>query len=60
VGEVAAQYFMLSGLARFLVEFIRINPRSFLGLTNAQAASLLSMAAGALLLLVVRRRFKGK
>ncbi|HSA94316.1 MAG TPA: prolipoprotein diacylglyceryl transferase family protein [Terriglobales bacterium] len=58
VGEVAAQYFMLSGLARFLVEFIRINPRSVFGLTNAQAVSLLSMAAGVILVIVVRRRFK--
>ncbi|MGH9602716.1 MAG: prolipoprotein diacylglyceryl transferase family protein, partial [Terriglobales bacterium] len=59
-GEVAAQYFLLTGLARFLVEFIRINPRSFFGFTNAQVASILFMIAGAALLIVVRRRFKAE
>jgi len=48
-GSVFAIYLILTGLARFLVEFIRINPRSFLGLTNAQAASVLSVIAGAAL-----------
>src|SRR5262249_47714274 len=44
VGLVTAEYLLLSGLERFLVEFIRINPRSFLGVfSNAQAASLASM-----------------
>ncbi len=60
VGEVAAQYFLLSGLARFLVEFIRINPRSIFGFTNAQVASLAFMIAGAVLLLVVRQRFRSQ
>jgi phosphatidylglycerol---prolipoprotein diacylglyceryl transferase len=45
-GDVFAAYLVLTGLARFLVEFIRINPRSFLGMSNAQAASLASMIAG--------------
>jgi phosphatidylglycerol---prolipoprotein diacylglyceryl transferase len=49
-GGVFAMYLILTGVARFLVEFIRINPRSFFGLTNAQAASLVSLLAGALLL----------
>lgn len=48
-GFVFAQYLLLTGTARFLVEFIRINPRSFFGLTNAQAASLTSIAAGLIL-----------
>lgn len=48
-GTVFAAYLVLTGIARFLVEFIRINPRSFLGITNAQAASLASIVAGALL-----------
>ena len=60
VGEVAAQYFLLSGLARFLVEFIRLNPRSILGFTNAQVASLGFMITGAALLMVVRRRFRAE
>ncbi len=48
-GRVFAAYLVLTGLARFLVEFIRINPRSFLGMSNAQAASVVSIAAGAVL-----------
>jgi phosphatidylglycerol---prolipoprotein diacylglyceryl transferase len=48
-GGVFAAYLVLTGVARFLVEFIRINPRSFLGMSNAQAASLVSAIAGALL-----------
>ena len=48
-GYVFAVYLVLTGAARFLVEFIRINPRSFLGLTNAQVASLVSVLAGAVL-----------
>jgi phosphatidylglycerol---prolipoprotein diacylglyceryl transferase len=48
-GSVFAAYLLLTGAARFLVEFIRINPRSFFGLTNAQTASVASMIAGALL-----------
>src|SRR5262249_2017503 len=48
-GTVFAAYLVLTGLARFIVEFIRINPRSFLGMTNAQGASLASMVAGGLL-----------
>jgi len=48
-GSVFAAYLVMTGAARFLVEFIRINPRSFFGLTNAQAASVASMIAGAAL-----------
>jgi phosphatidylglycerol---prolipoprotein diacylglyceryl transferase len=48
-GTIFASYLLLTGLARFLVEFIRINPRSFFGLTNAQAASLASCLVGAIL-----------
>jgi phosphatidylglycerol:prolipoprotein diacylglycerol transferase len=45
-GTIFAAYLFLTGLARFLVEFIRINPRSFLGMSNAQAAGLFSALAG--------------
>jgi phosphatidylglycerol---prolipoprotein diacylglyceryl transferase len=48
-GSAFAAYLILTGVARFLVEFIRINPRSFFGLTNAQVASLLSVIAGTIL-----------
>ena len=48
-GNVFAAYLVLTGAARFLVEFIRINPRSFLGMSNAQAAGLACIIAGAIL-----------
>jgi phosphatidylglycerol---prolipoprotein diacylglyceryl transferase len=50
-GKVFAAYLILTGAARFLVEFIRINPRSFLGMSNAQSAAVLSMVAGVILAL---------
>jgi prolipoprotein diacylglyceryl transferase len=49
-GEIFANYLILTGIARFLIEIIRINPRSFLGMSNAQAASVASIIAGAVLL----------
>ena len=56
-GEIFCNYLMLTGLARFLVEFLRINPRSFFGLSNAQAASLVSILVGAVLLWRVKSRY---
>ena len=38
-GSILGQYLALSGLARFLVEFIRRNPKVLWGLSNAQLAS---------------------
>jgi phosphatidylglycerol---prolipoprotein diacylglyceryl transferase len=55
-GSVFAAYLMMTGLARFFVEFIRINPRSFLGLTNAQTASVVSVMVGAALWWRVSKR----
>jgi len=60
MGSVFAAYLVLTGVARFLVEFIRINPRSFFGLTNAQAASVVSVIAGVALWLRVARGGKHK
>lgn len=54
-GVVFATYLVLTGAARFLVEFIRINPRSFWGLTNAQVVSAICMMAGAVLWWRVRQ-----
>jgi prolipoprotein diacylglyceryl transferase len=56
-GEIFANYLIFTGIARFLIEFIRINPRSFFGLSNAQAASLASIIAGAVLLWRIKRQF---
>jgi phosphatidylglycerol---prolipoprotein diacylglyceryl transferase len=56
-GEIFCGYLILTGVARFLIEFIRINPRSFFGLSNAQAASVVSILAGAALLWRVKSQF---
>ncbi|HVH72944.1 MAG TPA: prolipoprotein diacylglyceryl transferase [Candidatus Dormibacteraeota bacterium] len=48
-GKVFCAYLSLTGIARFLIEFIRINPRSFLGMSNAQTASLVSILLGVIL-----------
>jgi phosphatidylglycerol---prolipoprotein diacylglyceryl transferase len=53
-GILFAAYLVLTGIARFLVEIIRINPRSFYGLTNAQAASVVSVIAGVALIVYAR------
>jgi phosphatidylglycerol:prolipoprotein diacylglycerol transferase len=49
-GIVFGAYLVITGVARYLVEIIRINPRSFYGLSNAQAASIVSILAGLILL----------
>jgi prolipoprotein diacylglyceryltransferase/predicted O-methyltransferase YrrM len=58
-GEIFCNYLILTGAGRFLIEFIRINPRSFFGLSNAQAASLVSILAGAVLLWRIKSQFHG-
>jgi phosphatidylglycerol:prolipoprotein diacylglycerol transferase len=50
VGAIVGQYLALSGTARFLVEFIRRNPKVLWGLSNAQLASAGSVLAGVALL----------
>jgi phosphatidylglycerol:prolipoprotein diacylglycerol transferase len=55
LGQITGEYLVLSGIARFLVEFIRINPRIYWGMSNAQVASLGSIAAGILLIVWARR-----
>jgi len=54
-GLIFASYLVLTGIARFLVEIIRINPRSFYRLTNAQAASVVSLVAGVGLFIYCRK-----
>ena len=56
LGQLTGEYLVLSGLARFLVEFIRINPRIYWGMSNAQVASLGSIVAGLLLVAWARMR----
>jgi phosphatidylglycerol---prolipoprotein diacylglyceryl transferase len=49
-GEIFSAYLILTGIARFLVEIIRINPPWILGMSNAQVASIVSILAGVVLL----------
>ena len=51
-----AQYLVLSGIARFLVEFIRRNPKVLWGLSNAQLASAGAVVAGIVLIWWAARR----
>jgi phosphatidylglycerol:prolipoprotein diacylglycerol transferase len=53
-GRAFCAYLILTGVARFLIEFIRINPRSFLGMSNAQTASLISILLGIVLALRIK------
>ena len=50
---VLGRYLLIAGLARFLIEFVRVNVRVALGLTVAQYGALAIVAAG--VLLIVRR-----
>lgn len=56
VGAILGEYLVLTGTARFLVEFIRRNPKVLWGLSNAQLASAGSVVAGALLLVWLATR----
>ncbi|MGB6691678.1 MAG: prolipoprotein diacylglyceryl transferase family protein [Terracidiphilus sp.] len=46
-GEILGEYLLLAGIARFLVEFIRRNPKILWGLSNAQIAAGCSTIVGA-------------
>jgi len=45
-GAIVGEYLVLSGIARFLVEFVRRNPKVLWGLSNAQLASAGSVIVG--------------
>jgi phosphatidylglycerol:prolipoprotein diacylglycerol transferase len=55
-GLLFASYLVLSGLERFLVEFVRRNDAVFAGLTTPQIESLALMTAGGLWLTLAARR----
>lgn len=57
-GVVFASYAILAGTARFLVEFLRVNPRIVLGLTEAQVISTFLIASG--LTILSMQAVKGK
>jgi phosphatidylglycerol:prolipoprotein diacylglycerol transferase len=52
LGWLTGLYLVLSGLARFSVEFVRINPPVYGWMTNAQVAALGSVVVGLLVLVV--------
>lgn len=58
VGWLTGLYLVLSGIGRFMVEFVRINPKIYFHhtLSNAQVAALLSVAAGLVLLAAAQAR----
>lgn len=45
-GRLFYLYLMLAGASRFVVEFIRVNPRILLGLSEAQLIAILMMVTG--------------
>lgn len=56
VSVITGEYLALSGIGRFLVEFVRINPKLYWGMSNAQIAALGSVVAGLALIAVARAK----
>jgi phosphatidylglycerol:prolipoprotein diacylglycerol transferase len=56
LGFLTGEYLVLSGIGRFLVEFVRINPRIYFGhtMSNAQVAALGSVLFGAGMMVLTR------
>ena len=55
-GAIVGEYLVLSGVARFLVEFVRRNPKVLWGLSNAQLASAGSVVVGIVLVILAATR----
>lgn len=54
--QTFAIYLLAAGGERFLIEFIRVNPRILFGLTSAQLTSLAMVFAGAIILTLTRKK----
>ena len=56
VGFMTGEYLVISGIGRFLVEFVRINPLLYFGnrLSNAQMAALATVLVGAVMMFATR------
>lgn len=55
-GEIFSFYLILTGIARFLVEFIRLNPKIIFNLSQAQIISLMMIISGIVLYFIRRRQ----
>lgn len=51
-GQLFYIYLILTGIPRFLVEFIRLNPRVIFGFSQAQLISIIMILAGAIMLFI--------
>ncbi len=56
VGWMTGVYLAISGCARFLVEFERINPKLYWGMSNAQVAAIGSIVVGVLVMAIASAR----
>jgi phosphatidylglycerol:prolipoprotein diacylglycerol transferase len=59
VGWLTGLYLALSGFGRFLVEFVRVNPKLYWGMSNAQVASLASILVGGLIMVLTKKKVPG-
>ena len=56
LGFLTGMYLLLSGVARFTVEFWRINPPLYFGMSNAQTAAVISVLVGGAIVLAVMKQ----
>lgn len=54
-GTVFSYYLILSGISRFIIEFIRINPVVAAGLSQAQIVSVILILIGIVILMRIRK-----
>ena len=59
-GEIFAWWLILYGIARFLVEIIRVNPDIIFGLSNQQLFNIVMVIVGILLLYLPKKSHKSK
>jgi phosphatidylglycerol:prolipoprotein diacylglycerol transferase len=54
LGFITGEYLVLSGIARFLVEFVRINPHVYGPFSNAQVAAAITVIVGSAIMFATR------
>ena len=57
-GQIFFEFLFLHGLSRFLVEFVRINPKYLLGLSGAQIISAIMVILGSVMMFRLRKSAK--